>query len=495
MESKAVDYDTLYASVFDKPATYIRFSQTVEECTGCQYNMTTEDDEFLKAYNQKRPTGPQLSEDDFEKMMEVYEETALFNSPYAAVDNHVVAYEDMEPSLKEAALEEKIYLCTKDVYEYWKARRQECGNRGIQPSLKFETHQENDDGDPYVCFRRREARNTRKTRARDMQSTDKLRRLRRELEEGRNLVKAALIREQMKQDLLATDRAIFDQRAKTKEAKIRLGIKGDDDDLINQKPKRKLGDIYQPMQRPPGAPIRLSRPDGRPIESDLVLLSDILAQKDLILQREIESKILGHQRWNANHEDLTRAPLSPVSQPSGSGFRTATAQYQYLITPPSSVNSESFDNVIPVQEKPDDVRVRYSTPPPEEESNCHPAYRRRIGRGGRLWIDRRGMSIAAKAEPKEDAQPENNIPPEAWRYDQEKYDQDDDDEQPVYEIDPYDTNALKFRASIPYPPHLLPNPQRRPDDRAIQAVRVSPINNRNNPPLQPPPLPQIHPPT
>ncbi|RAL60165.1 hypothetical protein DID88_000789 [Monilinia fructigena] len=62
--------------------------KTVEECTGCQYNMSTEDDNFLKDYNKKRAlSNQQLSEDGFEKLMELFEETADTHTPYAAVDN------------------------------------------------------------------------------------------------------------------------------------------------------------------------------------------------------------------------------------------------------------------------------------------------------------------------------------------------------------------------------------------------------------------------
>jgi len=196
--------------------------------------MTTEDDVYLKAYNQKKPQGSKCSEDDFEKIMEVYEETAEVQAPFAAVDNTVIPFETMRFALKQQ-VNDRVQAFAKDIYEYWKTRRQESGNRPLQPSLKFETHQDNDDGDPYVCFRRREVRQARKTRARDVQSTDKLRRLRKEIEEGRQLVSLAYHREVTKRDLLQVDRSIFEQRAKLKEAKIRLGIKTDDDDLINQK--------------------------------------------------------------------------------------------------------------------------------------------------------------------------------------------------------------------------------------------------------------------
>lgn len=234
-EGTDIDYDALYSLNFAQPATYIRFSQTVEECTGCQYDMTTEDDTFLKTYNQKKGVGSRCSEANFEKIMEVFEETAELQAPFAAVDNTVVPLETMKYALKNQVDEKIQNAFAKDIYEHWKDRRQASGNKPLQPSLKFETHQENDDGDPYVCFRRREVRQTRKTRARDVQSTDKLKRLRKELEEGRQLVAMSLQREMTKRELLNVDRNIFEQRAKVKEAKVRLGIKGDDEDLINQR--------------------------------------------------------------------------------------------------------------------------------------------------------------------------------------------------------------------------------------------------------------------
>lgn len=233
-ESSDINYDELYTLEFPHPSTYIRFSQTVEECTGCQYNMSSEDDTYLKSYNQKRSAATQCSEDDFEKIMEVFESTADRHAPFAAVDNTVIVYDVMEFALRQE-VDEKVQAFAKDVYEYWKSRRQCSGNRPLQPSLKFEMHQDSDDGDPYVCFRRRDVRMTRKTRARDIQSTEKLRRLRKELEEGRQLVAMAHQRELAKRELIALDRQIFEQRAKVKAIRVRLGIKVDDEDLINQK--------------------------------------------------------------------------------------------------------------------------------------------------------------------------------------------------------------------------------------------------------------------
>jgi enhancer of polycomb-like protein len=196
--------------------------------------MTAEDDEFLKSYNSNPPAAGTLSEDDFERIMEVFEDTATEQTPFAAVDNTVVGYDMMVLGLNQLG-SATILQHAKQIYEYWKSKRQEEGNKPLPATIKYETHQETDDTDPYVCFRRREVRQTRKTRSRDTKIAETLKRFRRELEDGRQLVLMAYEREMMKRDLLQVDRAIFEERARLKQIKTKLGIKGDDEDLVNQK--------------------------------------------------------------------------------------------------------------------------------------------------------------------------------------------------------------------------------------------------------------------
>ncbi|GJN74585.1 EPL1-like protein [Purpureocillium lilacinum] len=416
-----IDYDALYPSSFHQPSSYIRFSQTVEECISCQYDMTTEDDEFLKSYNGKSPQGGALSEDDFERIMEVFEDTATEQTPFASVDNTVVAYDMMVPGLNHLG-SPTILQHAKAIYEYWKTRRQELGNKPLHPSLKFEMHQETDDTDPYVCFRRREARQTRKTRARDNKIAETLKRLRRELEDGRQLVLLSYEREMQKRELLHMDRALFEERARLKQMKVKLGIRDPDDDLVNQKPQKRKAAEPAAAQRPQGTQLR--------------------APKERELREEIESKVQNHRRWNQNHIDLTREPLPPVKE-QGPELKFRPAKTQYLMTPPASISSESMEVD---EDAPEPMAVEKREPPvfqfkagsmtAEQSQANQPAFRRRIGRLQRLWIDRRGMATPPR---------ETSDYSDRWKYDSD----DDEVDPPVYEIDPFDTRALKFRATIP----------------------------------------------
>ncbi|KAJ4302123.1 Enhancer of polycomb-like protein 1 [Collariella sp. IMI 366227] len=465
-QESTLNYDELYSRKFSKTSTYIRFSQTVEESIGCEYDMTEDDEVFLKSYNQKRAASAQLSEDDFEKIMDVYEETSYIKAPFASIDQTIVPYDDMLQGLLELDRAKVVMPHAKEIYEYWKSRRQALNNQPLHPTLKFEKT-ENDDADPYVCFRRREVRQTRKTRARDVQSAEKLKRLRKELEEGRQLVLAAHHRECLKAEMLRADRSIFEVRARLKETKIRLGIKTDDDDLIHQKVSplplvcrrpQNDADSLQPQKRkapeapavqrpPPPAQLRIAvRPDGRPAEADLSHLADRLAEKENELRADIEKKVQSHNEWNRNHMDLTRGPLSPVHGPRPEpSFRPAKTQY--LMTPPASASSASLDEPTPMDldkpQNPQPVFKFRGVARDEESRENPPAYRRRVGRLNRLWIDRRGL-----ASPPRDVSVDVL---DRWKYDQSS---DDEDDVPQYQVDQFDLRALKFRASIPLPPWM-----------------------------------------
>lgn len=134
-----LQYDELYPPVFSQPATYIRFSSTVEDCCGCPYDMTEEDDVFLKIMNEKRDPNDRCTEDQFEEVINFFEETARLKQPFAAVDSPpVLSFSDMQESM-DATVEDIVRRFAKDVYEHWKTLRTNNGNQSLLANLKVRT--------------------------------------------------------------------------------------------------------------------------------------------------------------------------------------------------------------------------------------------------------------------------------------------------------------------------------------------------------------------
>lgn len=461
-----LQYDELYPKRFTQPATYIRFSSTVEDTSGCPYCMTSDDVAFLKAYNQKKTKGPPCSEDEFEEVMNFFEETAQTKQPFSAVgDAPVLAYEDLESDFDET-IGDGARRFAKDIYPHWKNQRLFKGNRLLLPSLKFETNLETDEADPYVCFRRREVRQVRKTRGRDAQVTEKLKKMRSELETARLLLAQVKRRELTIRDSLANDKLIFEQRHAVKEIKRRLSIKADDEELlITQKvrrPKRadarRFTDNFQPAPKPkprpdlervrqniPGMKPQVTRADGRLVDSDLVYLEEQQAKKTEAIDTFIEDNLVKHQKWNVGWVDATWRPITPPLEQAAakSDFRTVFTESQ-LPTPPASVSDdEGADSMAVVRAKTPDThrrsaRIRFGSPPDDVPFQDQSRYRRRIGRGGRVMIDRRGV----KRQKLESGHLDERIA-DRW-----KYAGDSSEDEQTYPVDWTDNLHIRYRIMI-----------------------------------------------
>lgn len=147
----------------------------------------------------------------------------------------LLTFEEME----DAAFEDDYNLnatpFAKDLFNHWTSRRSERNGKPLMPFLKFEQGQiDKDDGDPYVCFRRREHRPARKTRRTDAQSIDKLKRLRLDMERVRSLAKCVMLREDTKKQNQDWENKVYSTRMRLKKLKREYNITGDDDDLVNK---------------------------------------------------------------------------------------------------------------------------------------------------------------------------------------------------------------------------------------------------------------------
>ncbi|CAG8573464.1 16982_t:CDS:10 [Racocetra fulgida] len=158
----------LFPPTWKMSHTFLKFSTPILECVGCLYNMDEDDEKWLNEYNSK--SGNNLSEDDFEEIMEFLENQAK-NKPHL---------------------------------------------------LTAETKDEEDN--PYVCFRRRELKPIRKTRRTETQSFDKLRRIRRDVHNGREIIVKVKARERFKKQRIELNRKIFIKECDIKEMRKELGI-------------------------------------------------------------------------------------------------------------------------------------------------------------------------------------------------------------------------------------------------------------------------------
>jgi enhancer of polycomb-like protein len=483
-----VDYSQYYETRFSQPSTYIRFSSTVEDTSGCPYCMTGEDEVFLKKLNSKSKKTGHCSDDQFEIVMNTFEEISAIKQPFAAVDNApVLALEELV-----AAFDEEVDAATrvfaKDVYPHWKARRTELQNHPLMPTLKFERNVDTDDSDPYVCFRRREVRQARKTRGRDAQIVEKLKKLRQELELGRQLMHSVKQREMARREQMSLERSIFDKRQALKMSKRQLGIKGDDEDLINQKPipkprPRLDSSVINRGAMGPGAIPKIplsARSDGRFPESDLVHLHEDKIRKQTEIDHMIQESMTKHKAWNNDWVDRTWRPITPPLEAANGGrnpFRDAITKF--LPTPPESVSEGEDVNLMDGGRTPNPYEkdtktklpIRFESPPVELGSTHdmvlrRPSYRRRQGRGGRLFIDRRGLkrsaadedehftrSKRARIEEEEGGYPHALISPplsaaEERERDRAAYDMDSDEDADIYSTDPYDDWNIRYRIAL-----------------------------------------------
>lgn len=374
--------------------------------------------------------------------------------PAAAIDN------PPPPSLEalEGCYDDEIspegQKWAKEIYPHWQTRRLQNGNRSLLPSLKFETGQETDDADAYVCFRRREVRQARKTRGRDAQVVEKLKKLRRELEDARQLVNSVNQRERLKKEQFETERKVFEQRSELKRVKIQQGIrgeKGDDEDLlVNQRPAPKPKARGEASQRPPTLRLSTTRSEARAPENDLVQLSDIQEEATAAARKFVEEKVRRHREWNNDWVDSTWAPLTPPAESAAmSGFLPKVEEVQ-LPTPPASLHSESSnehgkdvemkdaDLPTPVssaqEQAPAKTMFRFTSPPPEARGQERPSFRRRYGRGGRLFVEeRKSRAFVLNKGVVCDSDDES------------------DGETVVYPFDCLDTLGLSYRASLLVP--------------------------------------------
>ena len=167
------------------------------------------------------------------------------------------------------------------------------------------------------------------------------------------------------------------------------------------------------------------------------MLEDVLFKKDQEIAKEVAIKKVQHQKWNTEYVDWTNHPLTPPpSAIESAGFRQAMTDY--LPTPPASISDEEEEQANGGRGC--SINIRYGSIDQESSSTAsHHSYRRRIGRGGRMIIDRRVLPMRTKSilDPRV---------AELFKYDDP--DNDDMQDHDLNHSDSYDLNNMRYRAAV-----------------------------------------------
>ncbi|KAF5344088.1 hypothetical protein D9758_008835 [Tetrapyrgos nigripes] len=492
------NYEDYYpADRWKDPVSYVMFSLTVEESSsaalanGFTYYMDERDKEWLDKNNEeargegtsiqgavsasgtrtsarsakakgKEPETTQsvvINEDEFELVMGLFEKLAHENTEFLHhALQHGMAFppfsdyqETFASPLPPSTFAlfspppwlpqpHQLVRIARAVYPYWKDRRLERGGHRIIPILNFD--EEDKLNESYVCFRRRESKAVRKTRASQVSSSEKLARLRTELNYPLELAKAVLLREQTKLENSKQSEVVWNARARLTELKRQnptLGDKGDEELLLDkERPSRREGrpGVRIPAKDAQASPtINLRQDSIRPQERSHILHGKVEA----ILEKQKEFD----QPW----EDIIDSGYVNTWVPYASRL------FKYVAPP----NAPSW---------PSPSEIEDSAPPPKRP------VRVRIGRCGRSYVDRR--VLARPAVPKlrrrvvfVDSEDEDNDRmdvdeaeideesdrrlAERWRYDSDDgpaYGPGGSEEQDRVIVDDYNTGYMKHTMSL-----------------------------------------------
>ncbi|KAI0072088.1 hypothetical protein K474DRAFT_1686787 [Panus rudis PR-1116 ss-1] len=440
------DYETLYPpGRWTDPVNYLKSSDTVEESIsfalagGFIYYMDERDKEWLDKNNEeargegtsaqgaisgtstrsgrsskakgKDPEVSQpiaMSEDEFELVMAIFEKATHEQAPLLHhgfgqgetlppfSDFSNIFSSPLSPDLFAlyevpswvASLGDKLLRNAKAIYPYWRERRIERAGHPIMPSVNLD---ESDTlNESYICFRRRELKAVRKTRAQQATYSDKMTRLKAELEKANELAVLVHTREQLKRESAAHGQVVWIERFMLADHKRKfpsLGTK-EDEELLQDKerpPKRPKPEQRLPLKIRPTT-------NGEPTHSqDPIMHPKARFQQ---IQKKIEEEMSERRAKDHHWEDAIDNPYQPTP-----------TSYQSRLWKAYASSSSSRDGP--------------STPPSPPR---HRAVRLRYGRGGRMLVDRRSfapppVSLGFDSEDDDEARERTRRLLERWRFD------------------------------------------------------------------------------
>ncbi|XP_066508597.1 enhancer of polycomb homolog 1-like isoform X2 [Hoplias malabaricus] len=193
-ESNITYYDSLYPGDFKMPKQLIHIQPFSLDTEQPDYDLDSDDEAFVTKLRKKMEVGAL----QFEEMIDRLEKGS---------GQQLVTLQEAKLLLKED--DELI----REVFEYWSKKRKLCQSGSLIPTVKQEKRDGSSTNDPYVAFRRRtEKMQTRKNRKNDEVSYEKMLKLRRDLSRAVTILEMIKRREKSKRELLHLTLEIVEKR-------------------------------------------------------------------------------------------------------------------------------------------------------------------------------------------------------------------------------------------------------------------------------------------
>ncbi|XP_006086736.1 enhancer of polycomb homolog 1 isoform X8 [Myotis lucifugus] len=193
-ESNIAYYESIYPGEFKMPKQLIHIQPFSLDAEQPDYDLDSEDEVFVNKLKKIMDICPL----QFEEMIDRLEKGSG-QQPVSLQEAKLLLKEDDE--------------LIKEVYEYWIKKRKNCRGPSLIPSVKQEKRDGSSTNDPYVAFRRRtEKMQTRKNRKNDEASYEKMLKLRRDLSRAVTILEMIKRREKSKRELLHLTLEIMEKR-------------------------------------------------------------------------------------------------------------------------------------------------------------------------------------------------------------------------------------------------------------------------------------------
>ncbi|KFP70918.1 Enhancer of polycomb 2, partial [Acanthisitta chloris] len=392
-ESNVNYYNRLYKGEFKQPKQFIHIQPFNLDNEQPDYDMDSEDETLLNRLNRKMEIKPL----QFEIMVDRLEK---------ASSSQLVTLQEAK-----LLLNEDDYLI-KAVYDYWVRKRKNCRGPSLIPQIKQEKRDGSTNNDPYVAFRRRtEKMQTRKNRKNDEASYEKMLKLRREFSRAITILEMIKRREKTKRELLHLTLEVVEKR-------YHLGDYGGE--ILNEV---KLNRPEKEMSTTPSAlhngnhhkvqECKVKHPHHSSLKEEV---SDVVRQKKKYLKKPklecvvtpqqplaeplpvlSKSDIKQYDFHSSDEDEFPQVP-SPVSEaeeendPDGPCAFRRRAGCQYYAPRLDQTNSSCENSELAELDK---LRFRHCLTTLTIPRRCIGFARRRIGRGGRVIMDR----IATEHDP------------------------------------------------------------------------------------------------